>query len=177
VLTFEHEFDSPNDMSFSLGGTQLVSLSASEVKLLDITTGDCLASMKSKSGKFSGISFGVDGSSIILRDRDNEIQRWTLSSAYNPNHTHNSTTSHLPMIFVPIQDMEPPTLPDISPNHYHYDERKPWVLDKQNRRMVWVLPESKAYFHGEKVVFVSRSGRVTMVNFPNVSENSTASLM
>jgi WD40 repeat protein len=176
VSSFEHRHF-VGGMSLSPGGSQLVSLSWDEVKLWDTATGDCLASMKAGFYKFTEILFSVDGSSIILRDRSDNIKRWSLSSAHNPTHTHNSTTSHLPMIFVPIQDMEPPTLPDISPNHYHYDERKPWVLDKQNRRMLWVPPESKAYFHGEKVVFGSRSGRVTTVNFPNVSEDSTASLM
>jgi WD40 repeat protein len=71
-------------VSFSSDGAQLVS-SYSDVKLWDVLTGDCLASMNVEREKFTNISFGIDGTSIILRDRSDEIQRWTISSAHNPN--------------------------------------------------------------------------------------------
>jgi hypothetical protein len=57
----------------------------------------------------------------------------------------------------------------ISPHQYHYDEQSSWVLDKQNSRMFWVPPASKSYCRGETVVFGSRSGRVTIVDVPNVT--------
>jgi WD40 repeat protein len=161
-------------MSFSQDGTQLVSLSQDEVKLWNVATGDCLASMNVFSN-FTDISFGVDGSSIILRDRDDAIQRWTLSSAsvHNPTVTHinNSTTSlpWLPMNFLPIQDMnQPTTSPDVFLHRYRCDEQRSWILDNKNRRMLWIPPDSKGYYcHGENVVFGSSSGGVTIGHFSN----------
>jgi WD40 repeat protein len=174
VSTFDcHNWlDDMRDISFSLDGTQLVSLSQVRVELWNVATGDCLASMKVELDKFTDISFGVDGSSIILRDRDDAIQRWTLSSVHNPTVTHinNLTTSlpRLPMYFLPIQDMDQPTtLPDIFLHQYHCDERRSWILDNQSRQMLWIPPDLKGYCHGENVAFVSSSGGVTIGHFSN----------
>jgi WD40 repeat protein len=170
VSTFRHD-DHLRSMCFSLDGTQLVYLSKSEVTLLDVRTGDCFASMQVEHEKFTDITFGVDGSSIILRGyNDDYIERWILSSAHNLNQTDNSTTPlpRMPMVFVPIHDMVPPIFPDVSPPQYHYDQQSSWVMDSQNRRMLWIPPDSQGYCHGEKVVLGSQSGRVTMVYFKNV---------
>jgi WD40 repeat protein len=167
ISTFQQD-DYVYGMSFSLDGTQLVSLSESEVKLLDLRTGHCLASMQVQDKEFTDISFGVDGSSIIMRgDSDAKIQIWTLSSAHNFNQTDNSTIPlpRMPMVFVPVHDMVPPIFPDVSPLQYHYDQKSSWILDSKNRRILWIPPDSQGYCHGEKVVLGSRSGRVTMVYF------------
>jgi WD40 repeat protein len=168
VSTFEQQ--DVDCACFSFDGTQLVSISESEVKLLDVTTGDCLASMQVQD-EFTDISFGVDGSSIIMRgDSDAKIQIWTLSSAHNFNQTDNSTTPlpRMPMVFLPVHDTVPPIFPDASPPQYHNDQKSSWVLDSQKRRMLWIPPDSQSYCHGEKVALGSRSGRVMMVYFQNV---------
>jgi WD40 repeat protein len=161
-------------MRFSPDGSQLVSLSFSHldmVKLWDVATGQPLASMEASfDPKSTEISFGVDGSSIILRgDSDDNIRRWTLSSAHNLNHTDNSTTIRLPMVFVPVQDTEPHIFPDVSQNHYHCDRKSSWVLDRQNRRMLWIPPDSKAFCDEERVVLVSGSVMQIIVDFSNVT--------
>jgi WD40 repeat protein len=170
ISTFRHS-GYVYGMCFSLDGTQFVSLSALEVKLLDVTTGHCLASMQVEYRKFTDISFGVDGSSIILRgDNDDNIERWILSSAHNPNHIDDSTTPlpRMPMVFLPVHDTVPPIFPDVSPPQYHYDQKSSWVLNNKNRHILWVPPDSEGYCHGEKVVLGSSSGRITMVYFRNV---------
>jgi hypothetical protein len=106
-------------MHFSPEVSRLVSLSFNPylVNLWDVATGDRLASMEVGSAfRLTDISFGVDGTSIILRDSDYKFQRWTLSdAAHNPNRTDNLSTPlpRLPMVFVPIQDTDPPALPDV----------------------------------------------------------------
>jgi WD40 repeat protein len=170
VSTFRHS-DHVHSMCFSLDGTQLVSVSTLEVKLSDVTTEDCLASMQVEPEKFTNISFGIDGYNIILRGSgDAKIQTLTLSLAHNPSHMDDSTTPlpQTPMVFVPVHDMVPPIFPDVSPSQYHYDWKSSWVMDSRNRQMLWTPPDSKGYCHGEKVVLVSHSGRVTMAYFQNV---------
>jgi hypothetical protein len=167
-MDYLDSLDDVYDMCFSLDGTQLMYLLRSEVKLLDVRTGDCLASMQVEHDKFIDISFGINRSSIILRG-DN-IERWILSSAHNHNQTNNSTTPlpQMPMVFLPIHDMVPPIFPDVSLPQYHYYQQSPLVMDSQNRRILWIPPDSEGYCHGEKVVLGSESGRVMMVYFQNV---------
>jgi WD40 repeat protein len=136
VSTYEHR-GRVCAMCFSQSGNQLVSLSYSNMTLWDVTTEHRLASMNVEREKFTDISFGIDGTGVILKgDRSDEIQRWKISA--NTNQTDNSTTPlpQLPMVFLPVQDAEPRILPDTSPHQYHLDERSSWVLDNQNRRML-----------------------------------------
>jgi hypothetical protein len=129
--------------------------------LRDVTTKDTLASTEVRTdSEFSNISFDVHGSSVILRDRRDKIQRWTLSSAH---HSH-----RLPMDFLQTQDMEPPTMPDVSRHQYHCDERSSWVLDKENRQVLWLPHDFRRCCHGEKVAFGSANGTVTIVDFSDV---------
>jgi WD40 repeat protein len=165
VSTFEQ--DRVLCICFSPDGGQLASLSKLYSKLWDVTTGDCLASMEvNRRWIFTDISFDGDGSSIILSGTYN-TQKFSLSSAHNPNDfdVFENNLSTPPMIFLPVQDTEPFTLPDASPHQYHLDEENSWVLDNQNRRRLWVPPDSESYFHGPKVVFGSTTGTVTIVDF------------
>jgi WD40 repeat protein len=143
---------------FSPDGRQLVLLLFHFiVRLWGVMTGHCLASMQVRSdSEFTGISFGVDGTSIILRDSDDNTQRWTLSSDYDPNHIDKSTNclSRQSVVFTPIQDIEPSIFPDEYPHQYHCDEQRSWVLGKQDRWRLSVLPDSQSHYCGEKAVFV-----------------------
>jgi hypothetical protein len=119
--------------------------------------------------KFTDISFAVDGSGIILlRDSDDKLQRWSLSSSTHndPNYIQDSP---LPLVFTPIHDTVPPILPpDLSPHQYHCNKASSWVLDNQNRRMLWVPPDSSGLCDGDRFVFISDGAMRTIGAFSNV---------
>jgi WD40 repeat protein len=161
-------------MCLSPDNSQLVSHTwKDELKLWDVATGHCLASRKFLP-RSKNLSLDFDGISIIMTGSNGKklLGRWTLSSAPHPNHIDDSTQSHLsplPMVFVPIDDTETSTLPDKSPHQYYSDEQRSWILDKQNRRRLWIPPDSKINCHGEKVAFGSGTGTVTVVDFSSPS--------
>jgi WD40 repeat protein len=141
------------------------------VELWEVTSKDCLASMTVDSAftEYFDASFEVDGTIIRLK-LDDKTLGWRLSSSA-PTICHGSSIdddtrnlSPLPMVFVPIQDLE--QLP--YPRHqYHYDDNSPWVLDDQKRRILWIPPDMRygSDSKGAKIGFGSTSGRVTFVDF------------
>jgi WD40 repeat protein len=94
VSSFGTDKDEVRRMCFSPDGSRLVYLSESMMKLWDIATGDCLASMQVKYGPmFPDISFSINGNSIHLGYSHSNIQGWKLSSAHNPRCIDDSPTS------------------------------------------------------------------------------------
>jgi WD40 repeat protein len=158
-------------MCFSPDGSQLVSTLVDRRLRKLVATRDFLASMEIKSG-LSRVSFDIDGTSITLIYNDDKIQRWKISFAHSPNYVDDSDSvlSSLPMVFIPIHDTEPSALLDKSPHQCHRDRQGPWIIDKQNRRRLWVSLDSYISYHGEKVVVGSASGSITIVDFSNVKK-------
>jgi hypothetical protein len=102
------------------------------------------------------ISFDVDGSDLVLVI-DN-TKRWRLSSAPTvflessaDNDTDTTISSEsLPTVFVPVHDdMQQSRSPDLSP--YRCDWKNSWVLDQQERQMLWIAPDWRSYFHGKRL--------------------------
>jgi WD40 repeat protein len=151
-------------MHFSPDDRQLVSLSHDDVKLWDVARGVCLASME-VNPQFTSISFGVDWASIVLKDSDDNIQRWALSR--DPDHIDDATIPlpRLPIVFLPVKYTE---TPNMSSHQYHLDERNSWVLDEQNRRMIWVPPDLKCFCDGKRVVYVSDGAVRIFIDFSSV---------
>jgi WD40 repeat protein len=177
ISTLEQDGDYVFDFCFSPNGSQLVSRSRRKgqlqmVELWDVATGDRLASraVTSRFGR-SGISFDVDGTSIIMRGEKEAMQRWKLSSSATDN---TSVLPSLPMAFVPIEDttltiLSP--LEDAPPTHqYHHDPKDSWILDKQERPVLWVPHDLRrmTHIHDTKVVFGSRHGVITIVDFSDL---------
>jgi len=176
-------------MCFSLDGSQLACFSNNfvnpkEVKLWDVATGDCLASMKVNDYSIENISFTIDETSLILSLKDKmEKEMWRISSTPTPFHgssdadieydsnreSYTSNSQALPMVFVREYDQEPRTSPEMSPSYYVYDHDSRWVVDRQGRRALWVPtdPRQISDCNGNKVVFGSPSGVVTIVEFPD----------
>jgi len=174
-------------MCFSPNGSQLASLTTNdfhsrvkEVKLWDVATGDCLASMKLDDYWIHNISFTIGETGLILSLEDflkMEKKMWRISSAPTPFHgssdadgeSYTSNSQALPMVFLREYDQEPCTSPEISPPYYvhHHDSR--WVVDRQGRRALWVPTDPGQIIdcNGNKVVFGSTSGVLTIVEFPH----------
>jgi WD40 repeat protein len=169
------QFGDLSRICFSPDGTKLLYVLWVEshhflVELWEVTSKDCLASMTVDSTftEYFDASFEVDGTIIRLK-LDDKTLAWRLSSA--PTIHHGSSIdddtrnlSPLPIVFVPIQDLE--RLP--YPRHqYHYEDNSPWVLDNQKRRILWVPPDMRhgSNSKGRKIGFGSTSGRVTFVDF------------
>jgi len=55
---------------------------------------------------FDNILFGVDGTSVILRNNDLVSHRWQISPSPSYNHNNRNDHSSLPMVFVPMHDEE-----------------------------------------------------------------------
>jgi WD40 repeat protein len=167
-------------MCFSPSGSQLLTVTWTNghlvVKLWEVATGDCLALMEINSEYTRNVpaSFGLDGTSITLTVNA-KIQRWGLHSESSTDEDTKNPSS-LPMVFVPMPNTEWSISPDRPSQHqYRHDENSPWVLDKQNRRMLWVPPDLRlrSDFCGTKVVFgstLSTGGRlgVTIVDFSDI---------
>jgi len=174
-------------MCFSPNGSQLAYLHGiepKEVKLWDVATGDHLASMQVKDSIIS-ISFNVDETSLILNLGYKE-EWWRIISSTPTSFYHDgsdadsnyvsidesytSSNRPLPKFFSYEQDQQPQIQPEISLHHYRHDHgaKSPWVMDRQGRRVLWAPTDSREMSdcNGKKVVFGSRSGVVTIVEFP-----------
>ena len=147
-------------LRFSLNGNRLVSLTG-DLKLWDVATGTCLASLD-VGRSFRKVVFGVDGTSVILESRYSVVR-------YGISPTHSCSSNHdkddhpsLPLKFVPLRD----TRPSVSSHFYCYRQGSEWIIDEQERRVLWVPPDLryKSDSCGKKVALGSRSGRVVMVD-------------
>jgi WD40 repeat protein len=160
-----------SNLCFSPDSSQLASTSWSDdgkqVKLWKVATGDCLALMQVDS-KVENISLDVDGNDLVLII--NNTERWRLSSAPTPSPESsvsddtdaNISSGSLPMVFVPIHHATQPSMSPCLPP-YRHDPKTSWILDQQERRMLWVVPDWQSHFHGTKVVLTSPTGRVIMI--------------
>jgi WD40 repeat protein len=115
------------EMEFSPNGSQLAVIGekdeddSTHLELLDVETGNCLASMPVDNSLFYGIPhiFGPDGTSVILKGLDS-MKAWRIAPASLSNCIDESSndsdyqfsdddsfTDDLPMVFVPIHDGQP----------------------------------------------------------------------
>ena len=118
------------------------------------------------------VAFGVDGTSVILQSR-HSVKRWqispTLSSDHNlPTRMNRNNHSSLPMVFVPmLNDQQHSTPPTIVPHQYRYENENGWILDGQDRCVIWIPPNLKGRasdYYGKKIVVGSSKGKVTVVD-------------
>jgi WD40 repeat protein len=172
-----------SSIRFSLDSSQLMSVGhegAAEdapiilVELWDVATGGCLASTEMEDFSVDlgrDLTFDLDADEIL--EGVDWLQRWTLPSAPNfhdDSSINDEDPSSLPMIFVPtIQNTAPFTFPSESQHYCRHEKWSSWVLDRHQRRILWVPPGLclKSDSCGRRVVFGSESsyGRVTIVDF------------
>jgi WD40 repeat protein len=159
---------------FSPNGNRLVSLrhpfnwgdgSPKRVDLWEIATGKCFASMEVD--EFDKVAFGGDGTSVILENSsETESERWSISP--NQSTTDDDKDDHLslPMKFVPLHDAQQ----SIPTRFYHYRRGRGWIVDEQERQVLWVPPdmENTGDSCGNRVVLGSPSGRVPIVDLAEV---------
>jgi WD40 repeat protein len=162
---------------FSLGlspnGDRLVSLReplhpgekiSVRLELWEIATGKCLTSME-LDRCFDKVTFGVDGTSVILED-NGETMRWSISPNRSTPDGDKDGHWSLPITFVPLHD----TRQSAPPCLHHYQPLNEWILDEQERRVLWVPPDLRntSDSYGKKVVLGSVSGRVPIVDVSDV---------
>jgi len=168
---------SSNVIRFSSDSSQLLSLTRRLrcLTLWKVETGSLLAEVEGdgKFNDYNDVAFGVDGTSIILQNR-HSVKRWRISPA--PSSDHNlpigidrNNHSSLPMVFVPmLDDQQHSTPPAIVPHQYRYEKENGWILDGQDRRVLWIPPSLKgdaSDCYGKKTVIGSFTGMVTVVDF------------
>jgi WD40 repeat protein len=176
AMILGRDLHSVRGICFSPNGGQLVSVKQLHspdiflVELWDVTRGGRLAWAEIEDGHTSddyrNLSFGVDGTSIVLRFVD-KTYRWILSSSIIRYEPRTNSPSYLPMTLVSEQDTALSTRPDISPHQYYHDRKHSWIQDRQGRRVLWVPHDlrQKSDCYGEKVVFGSNTGRVVIADF------------
>jgi WD40 repeat protein len=164
-----------NVLRFSPNSGQLLSL-GDYLTLWEAGTGSLLAKVRLHR-KFNDVSFDFDGSCVILRSRQNphSVERWRISPAPSSDHnlrptrTNSNNYSPLPMVFVPMHDDQQHSLsPAIASHQYHYDPIDGWILDRQDRRVLWIPPNMRSYAYdccGKKVIVGSPTGKVILVDF------------
>jgi len=173
----------PTSMQFSSDGSQLVSFSYYDhyyhgksmyLELWEVATGDCLASTQ-VDNHFDTVAFAVGGDSVILTSRATQAQkRWMISPNTRDLPSSNSSNgdhSLLPMSFFPLHDTQQPTSLDVPSHQVYFKQYDEWILNKQKRRVCWVMPDLRGYtydIYGEKVVMGSSNGRVTIVDISDV---------
>jgi len=73
------------------------------------------------------------------------------------------------MVFVPMLDDQPhSTPPAIVPHQYGYEDENGWILDRQDRRVLWIPPSLKGRASdccGKKIIVGSPTGNVILVDF------------
>jgi WD40 repeat protein len=179
-------------MEFSPDGSQIIVIGedsevvSTRIKLLDVETGACLASMPVDNSSID-VNFGVDGTSIILKGLDSETA-WRIAPALISNgetyidessndsdhelSDDDSSTEDLPMIFIPIHDRQRSVSPDIPWQQDIYEPEEEWIVDQQKRRVCWVPPDARApgtsSCHGQKVALGTPNGNVTIVDISGV---------
>jgi len=155
-------------LGFSPNSNRLVSLReplylderhSMRLELWEIATGTCLASVEIDRS-FDKVVFGSDGTGVILESSNNTM-RWSISPNQSPADDHSS----LPVKFVPLHDTRQSV-----PTRLHYWQRREWIVDEQERRVLWVPPEMRytGDSYGKMVVLGSDSGRVPIVDFSGV---------
>ncbi|KIM79726.1 hypothetical protein PILCRDRAFT_10209 [Piloderma croceum F 1598] len=122
-------------MEFSPNGNQLVVIGedyvdspGTHIKLLDVETGACLASMPVDNSSIY-VNFGVDGTSIILNLGLDSEMAWRIAPAlisngetyiddessndYDYEVSDDDSSEDLPMIFIPVYDQQRSVSPNI----------------------------------------------------------------
>jgi len=153
--------------AFSPNGNRLVSLTRDlELELWEVATGKCLASLD-VGRYFNEVVFSVDGTSVIL-ETPSSVVRYGISPTHSSSSSNHGKDGHssLPLKFVPLRN----TQPSVSSNFHCYRQRSEWILDEQDRRVLWVPPDlrGKCDSCGKKVVLGSPSGRVVIVDISDV---------
>jgi hypothetical protein len=116
---------------------------------------------------FDKITFGVDGTSIIL-ENNKKMMRWSISPNQSTSDHGEDDHSSLPMKFVPFPEAQQ----SIPTCFRHYPCQREWIVDEQKRRVLWVPPDMrhKSDSYGKKVVLGSVSGRVPIVDITDISD-------
>jgi dipeptidyl aminopeptidase/acylaminoacyl peptidase len=164
---------------FSPDSSQLLSFTriSNRLTLWEVETGSPLANSEADWEEFDDeedVAFGVDGTSVILQSR-HSVKRWRISPApYDHNLTFEINWKinpwSLPLSFVPmLDDQQHSTPPAIVPHQYRYkDEDAGWILDGQDRRVLWIPPNLKGGIsdcYGKKIVIGSPGGKMILVDF------------
>jgi len=153
-------------LAFSPNGTgnRLVSLTRDlKLKLWEVATGTCLASLDI-GRSFKNVVFGVDGTSVILGNDDSpEVAKYGIFPTHSSS---NDERSSFPMEFVLLHDVQP----SVSSHFFCHREGDEWIIDEQDKRVLWVPPDlrHRSDSWGKKVALGSPSGRVAMVDISDV---------
>jgi hypothetical protein len=134
-----------------------------EVRLWDIATGYC-AMVELMYYKLT-VSIDFDESILILLIK--EMGRWILSPTPTPSPDFSINANiapELPMVLVPIPDDKQLSISPVL-SQYRRNYRTSWILDQQNRHILWAVPDWESYFHATNGVFTSSTGRVVIIDF------------
>jgi hypothetical protein len=141
--------------------------------LWEVKTGSLLARVE-VDRKFDNVAFGVDGTSVHSRQSLHSVKRWRISPAPSsdlnlPIRINRNNYSSLPMVFVPVHNDQKCSTPTaIVPHQYRYEKENGWILDGQDRRILWIPPDLRGNMsdrYGKKIVIGSSRGMVTVVDF------------
>jgi WD40 repeat protein len=162
-----------HSLGFSSNCSRLVSLErgytrqdgqSARLELWEVATEKHLASME-LDGYVEKVTFGVDGTSVVL-DKISSTMRYEISSIQSSSNDDKDGHSSPPMQFVRMDDKQQ----FVSSHLPCYRQESGWILDEQERRVLWVPPDlrngSDAY--GKKIVLGSDSGRVAILDFSDV---------
>jgi len=137
--------------------------------LWEVATGKCLASLDVDIGRpVNKVVFGVDGTSVALESNYSpEVVRYRIYPAHSSsNEDDEDEHPSLPFEFVPLHE----TQPSVSSRFYCYRQGDEWIIDEQERQVLWVPPDLRRISDscGKQAVFGSQSGRVAMVDISDV---------
>jgi WD40 repeat protein len=136
-----------------------------QVRSQEVATGDCFLSIGRgvASGAVPSMSLDVDGSHWLGLLMRNTETRWSLYSAPESSRAINTNIRSRSSPMVVLHALPRNSTHVLS--SYHHDWDNSWILDQQERRMLWEVPDWQCYLHGTKVVFTSTSGRVIIADF------------
>ena len=175
-------------------GNRLVLLSPTDMQLLDLADETCLAYLKFDSQARQGwevtqVSFALDGvtvyatgtlSNVVPQTRTWRISQRTLllKAIHQLTNTVKMESSsvvpsppNLPMVFGQASISEKQSHQDSHPlnesTDYHFDEEGEWILDRNQRHVLWIPPDERpreSWIHGRKVIVQTESGKIYIVD-------------
>jgi hypothetical protein len=125
-------------------------------------------------GFLQKVAFGVDGSSITV-EKDEETRGYRISPIQSSS--NNDTYKHplLSMEFIPLQSTQQSVSShrqSVSSHLRYYRKGDEWILDEQERQVLWVPPDLRdaptSHSCGKVAVLGHQSGRVIIANLSDV---------
>ena len=182
-------------IALSRDGSQLASLSPSEMKLWDLKSQECLAHLQFDRPlrRQAQVLFAPNATSVSILMTCDSTQSWRISLNHNIDLTRNfiknsdgtksrlisirrsrryngiatGIAAKLPIVFVPTTSNQDALAPCQS---YSCDTDGEWILDQDGRHVLWIPPDENprkfwSSVKGKKVLVQTESRKVYFVNF------------